>query len=412
MKNQRTYNGIEEYAPIVGEPVIDLLRKIAARLQGLRVLNINSTKEGGGVAEILNRMVPLARQLGIDMRWETILGSQPFFAITKKMHNALQGAAANFSEKEFALYEQVNRDNLERLDLNVDCVIIHDPQPCPLVQYLPKEVMKVWRCHIDLSRPNRSLWRYLQNLVRQYDASVFHIAAFAQQLPHKQFLIPPSIDPLSAKNRPVPRKAQRTVLMKLGIDPDRPIILQVSRYDRFKDPVGVIEAFRNVRKYHNCQLVLAGGSATDDPEGAKVYEEVRALAGGIPDIHALMLREDAHYEINCLQRAATIIMQKSLREGFGLTVTEGMWKGRPVIGGAVGGITAQITDGVDGYLVNSVEGAAYRCRYLLTRERRMREMGHAAQQTVLERFLITRHLRDYLSMLLALRHPTRTVIEL
>ncbi|MFH1551245.1 MAG: glycosyltransferase [Planctomycetota bacterium] len=410
--NNETQNGIEEYIPLVGEPVIELMRKLAAQLQGVRVLHINSTKKGGGVAEILKRLVPLARQLGIDMRWETVEGDPDFFITTKKMHNALQGNEVDFSEKELRYYEQVNKKNLKRLDLNVDCVIIHDPQPCPLVQYIPEGVTKIWRCHIDLSRPNRMLWRYLRNWVKQYDASIFHIAAFAQQLPHKQFLIPPSIDPLSVKNRPVPRKTIRTVLMRHGVDPEIPMILQVSRYDRFKDPIGVIKAFRIIQKYHNCQLVLIGEPATDDPEGAQVYEEVKAIADRHPEIHALMPAKDNHHVVNCFQRAATIIMQKSTREGFGLTVTEGMWKAKPVIAGAVGGITSQITDGVDGYLVNSVDGAAYRSRYLLTRERRMREMGRAAHATVLERFLITRHLRDYLALLLAVECPTRTEIEL
>lgn len=413
MKNNSTRNGIEAYAPLVGEPVVALIRKLAARLQGVRVLNINSTKKGGGVVEILGRLVPLARGLGIDMRWETIQGTRPFFATTKKMHNALQGNRVDFSEKELRYYEQVNKDNLDRIDMDVDYVIIHDPQPCPLVQYIPEGVPKIWRCHIDLSRPDRKLWRYLREWVKQYDASIFHIAAFAQQLPHKQFLIPPSIDPHSVKNRPVPRKTVRTTLMRYGIDPQRPVILQISRYDRFKDPIGVIEAFLMVRKHHNCQLVLAGEQAADDPEGAQVYEEVRAMADKHPDVHALMLtRKNNHHKVNCLQRAATIIVQKSVKEGFGLTVTEGMWKAKPVIGGAVGGITAQITEGVNGYLVNSVDGAAYRSRYLLTREKRMKEMGRAAKKSVLEKFLITRHLRDYLAMLLTMKYPKHTAIEM
>jgi len=283
-------------------------------------------------------------------------------------------------------------------------VLIHDPQPAAMIEARPGEGRWVWRCHIDLSDPQRRAWAFLRRFMIRYDAAIFSLPAFAQQLPIPQFLVYPSIDPLAQKNRRMSTKEIRKVLDALQLPTDKPILLQVSRFDRFKDPIGVINAYRMVKRYHDVRLVLAGGGATDDPEGTQVLAEVREAAGRDPDIYVLDLPSNAHLQINALQRAATIVIQKSTREGFGLTVAEAMWKGKPVVGGATGGITAQIIEGVTGYTVNSVEGAAYWIRYLLASPQLIRKIGEAAREHVRQNFLITRHLRDYLSLLV---HLTR-----
>lgn len=394
------------YAAHAGAEVVGHLKQLSAHIKGLRVLHVNSTREGGGVAEILNKMVPLMQFLGIEASWEIIQGESGFYRFTKGMHNALQGTAVQFSEEDFRTYERANaafaeehRSILEESDV----VIIHDPQPAAALGLCPKRRGKwVWRCHIDISRPNRHAWGYLRKHVQGYDASIFSMQRFAQRLPHTQYLIPPSIDPLSEKNMDLPDEKVAGVVKRFDLDPDLPMLLQVSRFDRFKDPVGVIEAYRLVKRHTPVQLVLAGGSATDDPEGAEVLEEVRKAAQGDPDIHILLLPPDAHVTINALQRAADIVLQKSVKEGFGLTVAEAMWKKKPVIGGNVGGILLQITDHVNGYLVSTPEGAALRIRYLLHHRDRLAEMGARAQRFVAENFLLTRHLRDYLALITSL----------
>src|SRR5690606_7178134 len=278
------------------------------------------------------------------------------------------------------------RDVLEQADI----VFIHDPQPAPLLSFCPGRRGKwIWRCHIDISRPYRPAWRFLREYVAGYDASIFSLAGFAQRLPHPQYLVPPSIDPLSDKNRDIPEEEVDDVCRTYGIDRDRPLLVQVSRFDRFKDPVGVIQAHRQARQFaHNIQLVLAGGGATDDPEGETVLAEVREAAGSDPDIHVLKLAPDVHRTVNALQRAATIVIQKSVREGFGLTVTEALWKGKPVIGGDVGGIRLQIVNHHTGFLVNTPEGTAVRIRYLLRQPEKMQEMGRKGRELVRENFLI------------------------
>ncbi|MGH7318524.1 MAG: glycosyltransferase [Candidatus Rokuibacteriota bacterium] len=374
----------------------------ADRVRGRRFLHVNSTLSGGGVAEILQRLVPIMNHLGIKTDWEVIEGDAEFFSTTKAFHNALQGTEQVITETMLEHYLAVNRANARRLRLESDLVLVHDPQPAPLIENRPADGKWVWRCHIDLSTPQRRIWAFLRQWVVKYDAAVFSLPAFAQRLPIPQFLAYPSIDPLSEKNRPLSRKEIRRALDQLGVPTDKPILLQVSRFDRFKDPVGVINAYRVVKRYHDVRLILAGGGATDDPEGALVLAEVKDAAGRDPDILVLDLPPDAHRQINALQRAASIVIQKSTREGFGLTVAEAMWKGKPVIGGATGGITVQILYGVTGYTVNSVEGAAYRIRSLLTNPAVARRMGEAAREHVRRNFLITRHLRDYLSLLVHL----------
>lgn len=399
------------YEKVVGAPVIEHLRQLGEMLRGVRVVHVNSTMEGGGVAEILRWMVPLMRDMGIDAHWKVIKGTNGFFSITKSIHNGLQGNPVALTPKDWETYVDVNIQNLSTLKEELEAaeiVVIHDPQPAPLLQLCPNRRGKwIWRVHIDVSRPFRPVWKTLRTFGEKYDASVFSIPQFAQFLPHPQFIIAPSIDPLSEKNMDLDRSEIEKVREDFNLDPERPILVQVSRFDRFKDPVGVIQAYRLVRKVIPVQLVLAGGGATDDPEGAAFLEEVMEAAEGDPDIHVLSLPPDAHRTINALQRLADIVIQKSTREGFGLTVTEGLWKGKPVIGGDVGGIKLQVVNHYTGFLVNTPEGAAHRMRFLLHHGERMEEMGRMAKEYVRENFLLTRHLRDYLIMILCLIRNTR-----
>jgi len=347
---------------------------------------------------MLHRYVPLLGELGVRTRWEVISGPEEFFRVTKSLHNALQGQEQPLPDALLRTYVEVNRENASRLDLEADVVLVHDPQPLALVDFVERSGRWVWRCHIDVSHPQRRAWGFLRPFVVKYDAAIFSLEKFAQRLPIPQYLIHPSIDPLSEKNRELSEEEVDAVLTRLGIPRDKPILLQVSRFDRFKDPVGVIEAYRMVKRHEDCRLVLAGGTADDDPEGAQVLAEVMEAAEGDPEIHVLVLPPTAHHEINALQRAATVVIQKSLREGFGLTVTEGMWKGKPVIGGFAGGITAQIIYGVTGYTVNSVEGLAFRVRYLLNNPDLARQMGENAREHVRQNFLIVRDLADHLAL--------------
>ncbi|MDI6854538.1 MAG: glycosyltransferase [Deltaproteobacteria bacterium] len=403
---------LSEYAPIVGQEVIDQLERLAEGLGPARFVHVNSTYTGGGVAEILHRAVPLLNQLGLETAWHVIEGDPFFFETTKSMHNGLQGFKVELTRKMWEHYLEVNRANARKFDWEADFVLIHDPQPAFLINELrPRAAHWIWRCHIDVSRPHLPVWRLLRDIVNQYDSSVFSMPQFAQNLPHPQYIIHPSIDPLSDKNRELTDAEIQGVLNRLGIEKDKPIIIQVSRFDSFKDPLGVIQAFRMVRRHTPCQLILAGGRATDDPEGDRILAEVQEAAAGEPDIHILMLPPDAHYEINALQRASDIIVQKSTREGFGLTVTEAMWKGKPVIGGAVGGIVIQLQDYQTGFLVHSPEGCAFRIRYLLHRPEMARRMGQLAKEFVRNHFLITRHLRDYLTLLTIVRSPEGRVFE-
>jgi len=407
---------LERYRSIVGDAEIDHLKQLARRLRGIRAVHVNSTREGGGVAEILHCLIPLKRALGLEATWEVIEGNPVFFDCTKKMHNALQGNLTAIPAAMLKEYEETNRRNFERLEdvlKEADIVFIHDPQPAPLLQFCENRKGKwIWRCHIDVSRPYRPVWKYLRAFVSPYDASIWSLSSFAQTLPHPLYLIPPSIDPLSEKNIDLDPPELEEAREKWGLDPDRPVITQVSRFDRFKDPLGVIEAYRLAKEFTPLQLVLAGSSASDDPEGAEVLEEVRAARGEDPDIHTLLLPSDAHRSINALQRLSHIVLQKSLREGFGLTVTEAMWKEKPVLGGDTGGIRIQVFNHHTGFLVNTPEGAALRIRYLLRHRDRLREMGMKAKEFVRENFLITRHLREYLTLMIAVTHAATDRIEL
>lgn len=408
---------LEAYAEVAGSDVIEHLRQLARPLRGMKVVHVNSTRLGGGVAEILTKLVPLMAELEIDTSWEVITGNDDFFQCTKNMHNALQGNHVSISEKLLLEYEQVNRNNAEELRGKLeeaDFVFIHDPQPAPLLVNCPERRGKwIWRCHIDASHPFRPVWKYLHQYVGRYDASVFSLAEFAKSLPHPQYIIPPSIDPLSEKNMELPEEEVRAVFEEFGLDPERMLLLQVSRFDRFKDPLGVINAYKLVKRFvSGPQLVLAGGSASDDPEGEMVLREVHAAADEDADIHILLLPPDAHRKINALQRAADIILQKSIKEGFGLTVTEAMWKGKPVIGGNTGGIRLQVINFNTGFRVSSPEGAALRIRYLLHHPEKITMMGQKARDFARENFLLTRHLREYLTLILSLYFGAKDRIEL
>ena len=391
---------IEAYREIAPQGSVEFLLRMAERIGRKKILHMNSTKLGGGVAEILRSLVPLLESVGLDAQWDVITGNEEFFSTTKAFHNALQGQEQRISSEMLQNYLEINRENGKRLSLEADFVIIHDPQPAALIESRPDKRGKwFWRCHIDASQPQRKVWDFLRQFVVKYDGAIFSLPRFAQRLPIPQFLIYPSIDPLSDKNREISPQEQDRIVKRLKISPDKPILLQVSRFDRFKDPLGVIQAYRLVKKHHDLQLILAGGGATDDPEGEAVLTEVRQAAQDDPDIRILLLPPDANLEINALQRVATIVLQKSLREGFGLTVAEAMWKGKPVIGGFTGGITVQLVYGVTGFTVNSVEGTAFRIHYLLDNPEVMTKMGQDAREFVRRNFLITRHLGDYLALM-------------
>ncbi len=402
---------VDRYQGIALKGDLLLIRKLGEIFHNRSFLHISSTREGGGVAEILHRMVPLLRQIGLNARWEVIAGNPEFFNITKKIHNALQGREERISEEMWEYHEEVNRESARKLDLEADAVLVHDPQPVPLIRFR-KTGMWIWRCHIDASHPNSDVWNRINRYCEEYSAAVFSIAKFAQSMSVDEFIIPPSIDPISDKNRELSPEELDETGEKFKIPRDRPIILQVSRFDRFKDPIGVIKTYRMVKQYNDCILILAGSPATDDPEGEIVLNEVREYAADDPDIRVLLLPPFSDKDINALQRMATVVLQKSLKEGFGLTVSEAMWKEKPVIGGAIGGIPLQIVHGVTGFLTHSIEGAAFRIRQYLNNPEMARRMGERGRDYVRNNFLITRQIRDYLSLWYAVEHKGKSVLNL
>jgi trehalose synthase len=401
----------DQYVGISPTSDLLLLQLLGAKLHNRSFLHINSTRVGGGVAEILQRMIPMIKELGIDARWEVIEGDTVFFDITKKIHNALQSNPEKITEKMWQYHYEINRKNAEYLNLDADAIFIHDPQPAPLIEFR-KTGLWIWRCHIDLSNPQGRVWDYLSRYIEQYDASIFSVAKFARAMPIDKFIITPAIDPVSEKNRELTNEEINETLNKFQIPTDKPILLQVSRFDRFKDPIGVIKAYRIVKKYNDCILILAGSPATDDPEGEIVLNEVKEYAANDPDIYIFLLPPFSDKDINALQRIATVILQKSIKEGFGLTVSEAMWKGKPVIGGAVGGIPLQIIHSLTGFLVNSIEGTAFRIRQLLNHPEMAREIGQKAKEYVRNNFLITKQMRDYLSTWYFLENKGRNILEL
>ena len=394
---------LENYADVVGAGEIEELRALAKPLRGRTVEMINSTAVGGGVAEILNRLVPLAEELDLGIRWDVMKGAEEFFDVTKSFHNALHGEPYHPKHKDFEVFLSYNEQNRATLPLDAEFVVIHDPQPAALIDGRQSGKNHwVWRCHIDLSHPNRAVWDFLEKLVSRYDGAMFSSPEFSRQLSIPQYLFYPAIDPLSEKNCPLDRDFIQDVLHRYQIDPHRPILTQISRFDRLKDPVGVIRAYRIVKRYFDCQLVLAGGSASDDPEGALVLKDVLRAAEHDPDIKILELPAWAPLEVNALQRASTVVIQKSLREGFGLTVSEALWKKKPVVASAVGGIPTQIIHKHTGLLAHSVEGTAYQIRFLLSHPEIAAKLGEHGHEHVKENFLITQKLKCYLALFLML----------
>ncbi|MEW5841871.1 MAG: glycosyltransferase [Bacteroidota bacterium] len=404
---------LREYEQFVGSDVIDELELYAGKLQNVSVQNINSTAVGGGVAEILTRMIPLLKELGVNACWDVIKGGEKFFEVTKKMHNALHGQQVTFTRDEIDLYLYTNEQNRNEMELNRDIIFIHDPQPCALVLAKKSNGNRwIWRCHIDFSNPDLFTWQFLKEYINKYDVSVFSAPSFARKLKVPQVLISPSIDPTSDKNKELPDEIINSVLEKFGIDRKRPIVTQISRFDYLKDPVGVVKVFKLVKKYVDCQLVLAGGGATDDPEGAKVLNDVREIVENDPDIFLLLLPPASDIEINALQRASSVVLQKSLKEGFGLTVAEALWKSKPVIAGAVGGIPLQITNKYSGLLTHSIEGTAFALKQLLQNPDYAKRLGENGRENIRRNFLITRHLRDYLLIFLSLITKNEDVVYL
>jgi len=397
-------NKLDDYAGLLGSAEIAELRTLASRLKGRTIQMVNSTSVGGGVAEMLNRIVPLIEELNLSIRWDVITGGDDFFAITKAFHNALHGGRYDLPDESFKTFLAYTEQNHARLHFDSDFIVIHDPQPAALIESRANHGGHwVWRCHIDLSQPDLKVWDFLAPFVDRYDAAIFSSPAFARRLPIPQYLFYPSIDPLSDKNREVEPDAIAEILRRFQIDSQRPILTQISRFDRLKDPVGVVRAYQIVKRYFDCQLVLAGGGAADDPEGEAVLAEVREAAGKDADIHILDLPPWSALEINALQCASTIIIQKSLREGFGLTVTEGLWKKKPVVAAAVGGIPAQVIHKHTGLLAHSIEGTAYQIRFLFSNPGIAQRLGERGHEHVREHFLITSNVRRYLTLFLHLQ---------
>jgi len=385
---------IDDYKRLIGSEAVTRIKEKAAPLRNHRIVNVNSTYYGGGVSQLLSSTTLLLNSLGIRIGWRAIHGSPDFFTVTKKMHNALQGGDINWSRRKREIYERGVYENSLLNHLNHDIVVIHDPQPLPLINYYKKGGPWIWRCHIDLGAPNQKLWDYLQPYVEKYDAAIFSSKDYTQNLTTPQVFFMPAIDPFSSVNEDMSDSEVNGRLAHHGIPTDLPLVVQVSRFDRWKDPQGVIDAFNIAKQQVPCRLVLLGNVATDDPEGPEVYESL--LGQQCEDIMIISHQDGAL--VNALQRKAAVVLQKSLREGFGLTVSEAMWKETPVIGGDVGGIKLQIEDGVDGFLVSSVEQAAERIVTLLKDDDMRYEMGVKARETVRQKFLLSRYLEQYLDL--------------
>src|SRR5437773_6714146 len=386
---------IEDYEPLIGSENVDRIREKARRFKGLRVANFNSTYYGGGVAELICSLALLMNSLGLRTEWRVIQGTPDFFSITKKMHNALQGAEIDLSSIKKEIYEQVIYENSLRNFLEHDFVIVHDPQPLPLIEHYERQCPWIWRCHIDLSRPNDEMWEYLRRWIDNYDAVIVSCTEYKHEMKPPPHVFMPAINPFNIKNRELSEKEIDERLAHYKIPTDLPLVVQVSRFDPWKDPQGVVEAFKIARQQVEARLVLLGNFATDDPEGREIFESLCACQNE----HILILTSgDDTALVNALQTRAAVVLQKSLREGFGLTVAEAMWKRRPVIGGNVGGIRYQIENGVNGFLVSSVEEAADRIVRLLKDEKLREEIGCKARETVREKFLLTRYVEQYLDL--------------
>jgi trehalose synthase len=402
-----------DYKDVVGPDIIEELAILASHAGNRSIKMVNSTAVGGGVAEMLKRLVPLLNEIGIQVNWEVIKGEDEFFEITKAFHNALQGKDEHFEEDVLKTYLAYNEMNYKEMDFEEDLIVIHDPQPAALIHWQRKRKNKwVWRCHIDMSHPNPQLLSFLRPYIEKYDAAIFSSAIFSPELDIPQFRFYPAIDPLDDKNKNLEESYIDSVMTKYGIPRDKPIVTQISRYDPWKDPVGVIRAYKMAKKYVDCRLLLVGDKAADDPEGERILQMSKEEADDDPEIHIVLFDPSISTEINAIQRASDIVLQKSLREGFALTVSEALWKNRPVIGGAVGGIPAQIIDGYTGLLVHSVEGASIAIRSLLTQPDFCKELGKNGHQRVRDEFLITKNLKRYILLLLCLEETQEKTIFL
>jgi trehalose synthase len=389
---------LKDYECIVGQEVLDSIKESASALEDKHIVHVNSTYYGGGVAEMLNSLVPLFNDAGIKTGWRAIKGNPDYFSITKKFHNALQGEDINFTKVKQKIFEETNRINSIFTHIaEHDYVIVHDAQPLPLITHYRKRQPWIWRCHVDLSSPDKETWSYLKKYVSRYDYSIASKKEYVDKIPTPVKVIHPSIDPLSPKNKTITDTQTRRILHKFGIEQDKPIVSQVSRFDKWKDPIGVINVFRKVRERTDCRLVLLGSMANDDPEGQQVYNKIMAEAKHDQDIH--VINYENHFLVNALQRASSVVIQKSIREGFGLTVSEALWKKTPVVASRAGGIPLQIQHGSSGYLSNSDDQCAGYVLKLLKNPKKARQMGENGHETVKKRFLITRHLKQYLDLI-------------
>lgn len=391
----RTIASVEDYEPLVGSEVVERVKEKARSLQDVHVAHVNSTYYGGGVAELLGSLTLLMNNLGIKTGWRVIQGSPDFFSVTKKMHNALQGGDINLSELKMKIYEEVVYENVIRNHLDHDRVIIHDPQPLPMIEHYKKKGPWIWRCHLDLTNSNKELWEYLTPFIERYDAMILSLEDYAKELDTPQVFFMPAINPFSIKNKDLSQEEIQERLDYYDIPTDLPLVAQISRFDPWKDPEGVIQAFKLARKEVDATLVLLGNIATDDPEGEEMYQSLLEYQ---EERIIILAREDTAL-VNALQSHSAVILQKSIREGFGLTVTEAMWKGTPVIGGDVGGIRYQIQDGVSGFLVSSIEEASKRIVQLIQDKDLRQRMGQEARESVKQRFLMIRLLEQYLDLL-------------
>ena len=392
---------VEDYRRVAPPGVVDIILTLSERVRGRRLLNLSGGRFGGGPAEILQTLVPMMTDLGIEAVWEITGGDPAFYATSTTLEASLRGAERVLTDEALDHLVEMNRVNAKKLSLEADLVLVHDVQPATLVQARPPSGRWVWRCHFDCSRPQRRAWSFLRPFVNQYDAAIFSLPAFARRLGVPKYVIHPSIDPLSEKNRDLSPREIAAILGTLGIAQDKPLLLQVGAFNAADDPLGVVNAYRLVKKHYDVRLVLAG-TAGADPESPSVLDELREAAQRDPDVLVRELPPDAHLQINALQRAATIVLQKSVRGAFGLGAAEAMWKGKPVIGGFVGGLPHQIVYDVTGYTVHSVEGAAFRLRHLLNNRELIARMGAAGREHVRRSFLITRHLVDHMALLIHL----------
>lgn len=396
-------HSLEQYEALIGAETTERIAAKVERVRTMRVAHISSTFYGGGVTELLTPLTLMMNAAGIETDWHLIQGTPGYFGCTKKLHNTLQGQQLDFSDAEKTIYEQVVFENATRLHLDdCDAIIVHDPQPLPLIaHFADREMPWLWQCHVDLSSPHAPVWTYLRQFIEQYNAVIFSLPEYGQDIPVDQQFVTPAIDPFSAKNRELSDREIREFLGNYKIPTDRPLVTQISRFDRWKDPMGVIEAFRKAREQVDCTLVLVGNNATDDPEGGKILEAIESVA----DERIIVLAVDDPTLVNALQRAAAVVLQKSTREGFGLTVTEAMWKGAAVVGGDVGGIRHQIKDEWNGFLVSTPDQAAARIVQLLKNPRLREQVGSRAKESVRQHFLLSRLLEDWLDLLSKYERP-------